>query len=103
MIEQGIPTAISYVFDNDFDALMSLDMQEYIKQDNMGRNAIHAACHKGYENMLVYMLTKFGDNAKQIIAICDNRGNTAAHYAAGESWPGIITAEPILLQREIGM
>ena len=47
------------------------------------------------------MLSLFGNDATNIINLCDDKGHTAAHYAAGELWAGIITAQPILLQPEI--
>ena len=37
--------------------LKLLDMQEYIRRYNVGRNAINVECYNGYTNMLVYMFT----------------------------------------------
>ena len=79
-------TAIQAIMDNDFEKLKSLTNDDFKATDEKGRNAVHAACHKGYSDMLIYIIKQYGDDAKQEIDKEDNSGNTAAFYACGERW-----------------
>lgn len=79
--------AINAVFNNDFDNIKNMNIDDYKQCDDLGRNAIHAACFKGYSQILIYMLNSFSDSEKTEIANkMDNYGNTPAHYASGQSW-----------------
>ena len=78
--------AIQYVFENNFDKLKELTLIQLEEQDENGRTACHAACFKGYPDMLNYMIEKFGDDAKRFCDIKDNNGQTAVHYACGIEW-----------------
>ena len=69
------------------DNIKLMNMNDFKQCDNLGRNAIHAACFKGYSEMLKYMLNSFSDSEKiQIANKTDNNGCTPAHYSCGLSW-----------------
>ena len=78
--------AINSVFENKFDELKKLSVEQLKESDNQGRTAVHAACFKGNQQMLEYMIEQFGDEAREICDIQDNNGKTAAHYACGSDW-----------------
>ena len=79
-------TAIQCIMDNDFEKLKTLTIDDLKATDEKGRTAIHAACHKGYCDMLKYMLKEFGNDAKKEADREDNLGKRAVFYACGEQW-----------------
>lgn len=91
--------AIEAVLSGNFDALKNLTIVQLKERDDHGRNAIHAACFKGYNEMVDYMIAKLGNEAESEANVCDNKGNTSAHYCCGIKWdnlsPNAITAIPI--------
>lgn len=78
--------AIQFVFNNDLEGVQNLTIDEIKRQDENGRTAIHAACFKGYSELLTIMLQKLGDEAKTVCDTKDNTGRAAVHYACGEEW-----------------
>ena len=88
--------AINAVFSGDFDSLKTLSIEQLKERDDFGRNAIHAACFKGNKEMLDYMIGKLGNDAQSEAKVCDNKGNTSAHYCCGTKWEeNAIYATPI--------
>ena len=80
------PLAITYVLNGDFESIKAMNSQSFIEKDNLGRNAIHAACFKGYHLILNYMLTELDDSEKEAGLTDDNNGNTPFHYCCGTEW-----------------
>ena len=80
------PHAITYTLNGDFESIKAMNSQSFIEKDNLGRNAIHAACFKGYHAILTYMLTELGDSGKEAGLTTDFDGNTPAHYCCGREW-----------------
>lgn len=78
--------AIDFVFKNDFDSFKNLSIDDIVEVDDKGRNAIHAACFKGYVNFLNYIIEKLGNNVKDYIDIKDNNGKSAVMYCCGMDW-----------------
>tara|TARA_Y100000816_G_scaffold29889_1_gene19075 strand:- start:787 stop:1050 length:264 start_codon:yes stop_codon:yes gene_type:complete len=78
--------AIQFVFNNDLEGVQNLTIDEIKRPDENGRTAIHAACFKGYSQLLTIMLQKLGDESKTVCDTRDNTGRTAVHYACGEQW-----------------
>jgi len=74
--------AIMAVFDQDIDQLKSLPDEILTKPDSFGRTAIHAACHKDYTDILIYLIKirKMNPHTK------DYDGISSDFYACGMEW-----------------
>tara|TARA_B100000674_G_C37728472_1_gene863180 strand:- start:628 stop:942 length:315 start_codon:yes stop_codon:yes gene_type:complete len=96
----NIPYVITAVFNNDLNAIKDMSVEQLIEKDNMGRNAGHAACHKGYFEILTYLLKDAPIAGRCNPDDTDNDGHTMAHYCCGLEWKLYshpIYAEPIRL------
>ena len=74
--------AIAAVFNQDIDKLKLMPDEILTKPDYFGRTAIHAACHKGYTDILIYLIKvrKMNPHTK------DYDGISSDFYECGMEW-----------------
>ena len=89
MSPTSIPIAITAVHAGNLEALKLMLDEELKQKDTKGRTAVHAACCRGYPDILRYLVNERGCSPHET----DDQGCTAAFYACSQKWDDVSSDE----------